>query len=117
MAFPSIIEAAVYGVAVPGAEGMAGMAAIVVDGALDLVAFRKHLACRLPAYARPLFLRFRDRLDVTATFKQKKSDLVRDGFDPVTTRDAIYFADPVQKRYVRVDRPLFGRIQSGAVRL
>jgi fatty-acyl-CoA synthase len=117
MAFPGIVEAAVYGVGVPGAEGTAGMAAIVVDGALDLVAFWKHLACRLPAYARPLFLRIRDRLDVTATFKQKKSDLVRDGFDPVATRDVIYFADPAQKRFVRVDRPLFGRIRSGAIRL
>jgi fatty-acyl-CoA synthase len=117
MAFPGIVEAAVYGVAVPGTEGMAGMAAIVVDGALDLAAFRKHLACRLPAYARPLFLRIRDRLDVTATFKQKKSDLIRDGFDPVATRDTIYFADPVQKRFMRVDRPLFGRIQSGTIRL
>ena len=47
-AFPGITEATVYGVPVPGTEGAAGMAALVVDGTLDLAEFRKHLArsCR-----------------------------------------------------------------------
>ncbi len=43
MAFPGIREAAVYGVAVPGTEGAAGMAALVADGTLDLAALRAHL--------------------------------------------------------------------------
>ncbi len=47
----------VYGVAVPGTEGAAGMAALVVDRTLDFAELRRHLAKRLPAYARPLFLR------------------------------------------------------------
>ena len=78
-AFPGVIEATVYGVAVPGTEGAAGMAALVVDGAFDLAALRSHLARGLPAYARPLFLRIQDRIEVTATFKHKKTDLVREG--------------------------------------
>ena len=56
-AFPGIAEANVYGVRVPGSEGAAGMAAIVLDGALDWAEFRAHLARRLPPYARPLFVR------------------------------------------------------------
>src|SRR6516162_4035300 len=44
MAFSGIIEANVYGVRVPGAEGAAGMAAIVPDGELDVAALRAHLA-------------------------------------------------------------------------
>ena len=35
-------------------------------------------AQRLPEYARPVFLRIRGGLDVTTTFKQKKTDLVKD---------------------------------------
>ena len=75
MAFPRITEATVYGVAVPGTEGAAGMAALVVDGALDLGQLRAHLARRLPSYARPLFLRLSDRIDITATFKHRKLEL------------------------------------------
>src|SRR6267142_1178943 len=43
-AFPGIREASVYGVAVPGTDGRAGMAAVVPDAGLDLGAFRAHLA-------------------------------------------------------------------------
>ena len=74
-AFPGIVEATVYGVHIPGTEGAAGMAAIVRDAPLDLAAFRAHLARRLPAYARPLFVRVMDRIEVTGTFKHSKSDL------------------------------------------
>ena len=42
----------------------------------------QHLARRLPAYARPLFLRIKDRIEVTATFKHKKNELAREGYDP-----------------------------------
>ena len=60
--FPGIKEAVVYGVAVPGTEGRAGMATIVGDDELDLVALRTHVADRLPAYARPVFLRMQSHL-------------------------------------------------------
>ncbi len=116
-AFPGITEATVYGVPVPGTEGAAGMAALVVDGALDLAELRKHLARVLPAYARPLFLRIQERIAVTATFKHQKTELVRDGFDLAATDDAIYFDDPSQQAYVRLDGALFERIKAGAVRL
>src|SRR4029077_18539751 len=116
-AFPGIIEATVYGVAVPGTEGAAGMAALVVEGPWDLAELRKHLARALPTYARPLFLRIQDRIAVTATFKHQKIDLVREGFDPAASGDAAYFDDPSQQAYVRLDDALFERIKAGAVRL
>ena len=93
------------------------MAALVVEGALDLSGLRKHLARALPAYARPLFLRIQDRIAVTATFKHQKTELVREGFDPTAAGDAIYFDDPSQQAYVRLDGALFERIKAGAVRL
>ena len=116
-AFPGITDATVYGVAVPGTEGAAGMAALVADGVPDLAAFRAHLAKALPAYARPLFLRIQDRIAVTATFKHQKAELAREGFDPAASGDAIYFDDPSQQAYVRLDGALFARIKAGAVRL
>jgi fatty-acyl-CoA synthase len=115
--FPGVTEATVYGVDVPGTEGSAGMATLVVDGALDFAELRRHVADRLPAYARPLFLRIKERIEVTATFKHLKSDLARDGYDPAATADAIYFDDPAQRRYVALDIAGYARIQAGAVRL
>ncbi len=116
-ALPGIKEANVYGVHIPGTEGAAGMAAIVADGALDLAELRQHLARALPPYARPLFLRITDRIASTGTFKHTKNDLAREGFNPAATGNAIYFDDPAKKAFVRLDGPLFERIQAGGVRV
>ena len=115
-AFPGVAEATVYGVAVPGTEGAAGMATIVADEALEIAGLREHLADRLPSYARPLFLRIKDRIEVTATFKHQKSDLARQGFDPTAIDDPIYFDDPARQAFVRLDSALYERIRSGKVR-
>jgi fatty-acyl-CoA synthase len=117
IACPGIAEATVYGVQIPSTEGAAGMAALVVDGTLDLPGLRKHLARVLPPYARPLFLRIQDRIAVTATFKHQKTELMREGFDPAASGDAIYFDDPSRRAYVRLDSTLFERIKAGAFRL
>ncbi len=116
-AFPGIHEVNVYGVEVPGHEGRAGMAAIVCAGDTDLAALRSYLAAHLPDYARPLFLRIRGEIDVTATFKQRKIDLVKDGFDPRSIPDAIFFDDPRTRAYVPLDGTLYKEIVSGRVRL
>jgi fatty-acyl-CoA synthase len=116
-AFPGIAEATVYGVPIARTEGAAGMATLVADGALDFAELRHHLARVLPPYARPLFLRLKDRIDVTATFKHKKTELARDGFHPAATRDAIYFDDPESEAYIALDEALYERIRSGRVRL
>jgi len=117
MEFPGIGDAAVYGVAVPGTEGKAGMAALAADGALDLAQLRRHLASRLPPYARPLFLRLTDSIGATATFKHDKIALKRDGFDIATVRDKVYFDDPQRQAYVPLDAALFRRLVAGTIRL
>jgi fatty-acyl-CoA synthase len=116
MAFSGITEANVYGVRVPGAEGAAGMAAIVPNGELDIAALRAHLARRLPDYARPKFLRVAKELAATSTFKHTKTDLQRDGFDPDTTSDAIYFDDPACDAFVPLDQALYEHIKASGVR-
>jgi fatty-acyl-CoA synthase len=116
-AYPGVIEAVVYGVAIPRTEGRAGMAAVVVSEDFGLVAFRQHLTERLPEYARPLFLRIRGEIEMTATFKPKKQDLSREGYDPAVTADVIYFNDRVRQSFVKVDAVLYERLQNGNVRL
>jgi fatty-acyl-CoA synthase len=102
---------------VVGRDGRAGMAAIVCDGQCDLAALHAHLCANLPEYARPLFLRIQSQIDVTGTFKQKKVDLVRQGFNPAATADPIYFNDAQAKAFVRLDPALYRRIESGDMRL
>jgi fatty-acyl-CoA synthase len=116
-AFPGITEAIVYGVQIPSADGAAGMAAIVSDGAPDLDELREHLARRLPGYARPKFVRLTERIAATATFKHTAAGLQREGFDPAATDDPIYFDDAAKKAYVRLDGALYARITAGKVRL
>ncbi|MFN3347754.1 long-chain-acyl-CoA synthetase [Pseudorhodoplanes sp.] len=114
--FPGIQDTNVYGVTVPGREGRAGMAAIVCDDC-DLAALARHLQDSLPDYARPVFLRIRKDLDMTATFKQRKIDLVKQGYDPDIIGDPLYFFDPAVKAFVLLDRALYRDIQSGRARV
>ncbi len=111
---PGVIDADVYGVSVPGADGRAGMAALVTESWFDLAVFRAHVAERLPAYARPLFVRLRSTLDRTSTFKANKQQLQQDGFDPATTDDPIHVD---AGGFVRVDAQVMRAIAEGKMRL
>jgi len=115
-AFPGVKEANVYGVAIPGTDGRAGMAALVAHDGLDLAALRTHLINRLPEYARPLFLRIQSELEVTATFKHTKNGVVRQAYDPAATGDVIYFNDAERHAFVRLDKATYDRIQIGQTR-
>jgi fatty-acyl-CoA synthase len=64
-----------------------------------------------------VFIRVQSELEVTSTFKQKKVDLVREGFNPAAIRDPIYFNDPAAKAFVRLDDKFYQRIESGEIRL
>jgi fatty-acyl-CoA synthase len=109
-------EANVYGVALPHADGRAGMALLVPEPGFDLTEFRAHLASRLPKYARPLFLRIRDSVDLTGTFKYAKSDLIREGFDPSATSDLLYVDHPEHRMFVPISPELYASIQEGEIR-
>ena len=116
-AFPGIKHAIVYGVAVPAYEGRVGMAALAAEPELSLAALRSHLMSRLPSYARPAFLRLRNEVDVTGTFKYSKTDLVRQSFGPAAAPDAIYFDDAESQSFILLDQALSDRIHSGQIRL
>jgi fatty-acyl-CoA synthase len=113
---PGVKEANVYGVAVPGQDGRAGMAALVVDDRFDPMALAERCARELPAYARPLFLRLLPQIEVTGTFKHRKVELVKEGFDPAVIANPLYFLDG-ERGYVPLDAELHGRIVRGEQRV
>jgi fatty-acyl-CoA synthase len=112
-----VIEGVVYGLSVPGADGRAGTAALVVNADFDLAAFRVEVASRLPPYARPVFLRILPALEATATFKPRKQELMQAGFDPSRVADPLYFDDARSQRYVPVDAALYAAISDGTIRI
>lgn len=116
--FAGIEQANVYGVEVKGHSGRAGMAALVTGAyPLDLEALHAHVHASLPAYARPLFLRLQQQTDTTGTFKFRKVDLVKQGFDPDAVSDTILFDHPGEKRYVTLTPELYQAILSGDLRV
>ena len=116
-ACPGVTAATVYGVTVPGTEGRAGMAALAVDAGFRVDALCAHAAERLPEHAQPVFLRLCATLEETGTFKPVKADLIREGFDPAGTADALFVLDRKRGGYVRLDAELFGHILDGMMRL
>ncbi|MFK4502679.1 fatty-acyl-CoA synthase [Bradyrhizobium japonicum] len=115
--FTGVIDATTYGVSIPGTDGRAGMSAIVVNEGFDIEGLPAHLARRLPAYARPVFLRISRELDATETFKQKKGELAREGFDPGLISDPLFMLDPKSGTYVALDADVHAGIIDGAIRL
>jgi fatty-acyl-CoA synthase len=114
---PGIAEANVYGVSVPGMDGRAGMAALVVNSVFDIAALPMMLSKSLPAYARPIFLRLQPEMEITGTFKQRKGELVKEGFDPSAIADPIYWLDPANGVYEKLDAMRYADIISGRVKL
>ncbi|XP_024416525.2 long-chain fatty acid transport protein 1 isoform X2 [Desmodus rotundus] len=111
-------DVAVYGVAVPGVEGKAGMAAIAdPHGQLSPNALYQELQKVLASYARPVFLRLLPKVDTTGTFKIQKMRLQHEGFDPCQTSDRLFFLDLKQGHYLPLDQGVYAQICSGAFSL
>ncbi len=113
---PGVNDAVVYGVPVPGADGKAGMAFLDTVPDFDLEAFLAHGRARLPAYAVPLFIRLGRAAQLTETFKHRKQDLMREGFDPSASSDALFVLSPETKTYVTLDDTALQAIRGGAWR-
>jgi acyl-CoA synthetase (AMP-forming)/AMP-acid ligase II len=114
---PLVAEVTVYGVKVPGQEGAAGMAALVCEGEWEEEVMSRHVAEKLPHYARPLFIRLCRELPKTSTMKLIKYTLRNDGFDPAKVQDPIFFWDRGLNRYVRLDEDLYADICAGNIKL
>lgn len=106
-----------------GQDGKAGMACLVLnEGNTDLTdsmckSIYKVCVKSLPSYARPLFLRVQGQMVLTATYKQRKVELVQQGFDPTKINDPLYCLDTAKKSYVPLNNQQYTRILIGHSRL
>ncbi len=117
--YPGTEMCAVYGVEIAGQEGRAGMAALVLapGASIDPEALFAHVEQRLPAYARPAFVRLRTAHDMTGTLKIRKVELQREGFDPAVVTEPLLCRDDSAKRYQKLDAELHAQVLAGRVRL
>ncbi|SDO42962.1 citronellyl-CoA synthetase [Pseudomonas arsenicoxydans] len=117
---PNICEAVAYGVEIRNTNGRAGMAAITPAESLATLDFSELLAFareRMPAYAVPLFLRVKVKMETTGTFKYQKTRLKDEAFDPAKTGDdPIYAWLPGTQTYVQVTDQVLADIHGGAFR-
>lgn len=115
MRHPVVELANVYGVAVPRADGRAGMAAILLMPGkhFEPQAFYEHVMGALPSYAAPCFVRLLGEANVTATFKLKKTDLVADGIDPRKTTDLLFYRDDRGRTFELLDERAYDALERG----
>ncbi|WLP90035.1 long-chain-acyl-CoA synthetase [Gordonia sp. NB41Y] len=117
--YGEISQSVAFGVAVPGTDGKAGMAAVTVRGGepLDGAALAAHLYEVLPSYAIPLFIRVVDHLEATSTFKNRKVELREEAYSS-TGGDPLYVLAGRADGYVKaydgyVDDVAAGRAPRG----
>ncbi|KAI8941328.1 long-chain fatty acid transporter fat1 [Plenodomus lindquistii] len=122
--FPQIAETNVYGVLVPGYDGRAGAASIVMaDGVseanFDFQGLARYARAVLPGYAVPLFLRVTPELEYTGTLKIQKGRLKSEGVDPdrITGSDHLYWLPPSSDRYLPFGNKEWEAIKDKSVRL
>ncbi len=116
--FPGMRLANVYGVQVPNADGRVGMAALSHDegGDFDRDAFYRFVEEKLPAYARPAFLRVKKDMDLTGTFKFVKSELKKQGYDPKLVNEPLFVRNDVLMTYEALDEYTYEAIEVGMLR-
>ncbi|KAF4633123.1 hypothetical protein G7Y89_g4994 [Cudoniella acicularis] len=97
--YPGVVEANVYGVALPTHDGRAGCAAVYIDPrhkeSFDYAGLLKHSRIHLPKYAVPVFLRLVKEMTPIHNNKQNKVPLREEGVDPekVKPEDKVLWID------------------------
>ncbi|NBF03878.1 long-chain-acyl-CoA synthetase [Pseudomonas sp. Fl5BN2] len=117
---PQIAEVVAYGVEIHNTNGRAGMVAITPTeslATLDFSALLQFARQQLPAYAVPLFLRIKVKMDTTGTFKYQKSRLKEQAFDlEQIGDDPVYAWLPGAQTYERLTPQILEQIQAGRLR-
>ncbi len=114
--FEPVLMSSVYGVKIPGTDGRAGMASVVISIKIehfDFSGLTNHFRINLPPYAMPIFLRFKSNLSITPTFKFKKVELKKEGFDLEMIDDPLYVMLPSKAEYVPLTKEIYDNILNG----
>ncbi|KAF2102827.1 very long-chain acyl-CoA synthetase/fatty acid transporter [Rhizodiscina lignyota] len=128
-----VVEANVYGVQIPGHDGRAGCAALLLDqiqaaergGRSEQETLKKlasHAIKSLPRYAVPVFVRLGETLEgnKTGTMKQQKTVLRDEGVDPgkaAGVGDRFYYLKPGSAEYVPFGEKEWNGLLGGGVKL
>ena len=96
-----------------GCEGRAGMAAITLGKSERkmpseemILKIKEQCANELSSYAIPRFLRFRQTLDITSTFKQQKMTLKQEAFNVDVIQDPLYYYDVKSHKYCLLNKEI-----------
>ncbi|KAM8804699.1 long-chain fatty acid transport protein 2 [Eudromia elegans] len=112
-------EVIVYGVSVPGYEGRIGMACIRLKENCEFNGENtyRHVHAHLPNYARPRFIRIKSAIELTATFKYRKVQLMEEGFNPAVIKDCLYILDEKENTYVQMTQAIYNSVKKHHFRL
>ncbi|CAF4732056.1 unnamed protein product, partial [Rotaria sp. Silwood1] len=106
-------DVVVFGVAVPETDGKAGMAVILDDPSLpiDMTKLVQELKKNgLPSYARPCFIRLTKHIELTGTFKVKKTVFQEEGFDLKVIDEPIFYLNPKKQIYQKLTPEIYDLI-------
>jgi fatty-acyl-CoA synthase len=79
-------------------------------------AFYHYAEEHLPAYSRPAFVRIVPALEVTGTYKMKKVDLQKAGYDPGLVKDPLFYRNENGHTFSTVTLDIFKEIQGQRIR-
>ena len=113
-----VLDAVVYGVEIPDTNGRAGMASVTLKSSdlFDAEVFSRYLVDNLPAFAVPIFIRVSEEMEKTGTFKYKKTDLKKSGFDISLVKEPVWVKLPGESSYQLMDEKLERAIRAGDFR-
>lgn len=112
-------EALVYGVALPGYEGKAGMA-VIVPGveSMDAKTLGEVVSqSGLAEYQRPKFIRVVGKIDKTATKKYQRQRWAEQGYAVLNKEDHVYYYDYKQHAYLQLDAKTVEGIHNGSIEI
>ena len=111
--YPGIETANVYGVPIKGTDGKAGMASLTADESFDIAGLKAYLNSALPPYAVPVFIRIQPEAETTGTFKYRKVELVKEGFDPSQVDDPLWFSTAGSDSFKALTADDYSKILAG----
>ncbi|NWX96741.1 S27A2 synthetase, partial [Nothoprocta ornata] len=72
----------------------------------------RHVHAHLPNYARPHFIRIKSAIELTATFKYRKVQLMEEGFNPAVIKDCLYILDEKENTYVQMTQAIYNSVKN-----
>ena len=110
-------DVVVFGIEIPKTDGRAGMAVVLgTPEQANVSELAQLLLSRLPTYAVPIFLRFVNEIDLTGTFKFKKSRYRKEGCDLLAISDTMYVLDVSKRMYIPFSEKHYQEICDGTMR-